>query len=135
MGVFADPRTSIAAVGNSIGISIDAVIKAVFAELDAVALGSAVGLVAGLGLFLTTAALLLKGGVEVGKNLSLLGNYLPGFGASWGGAFIGMFEVAVGGFALGFLIATMSNWGVWAFAALTKRKAEAKESRDLLDRV
>lgn len=115
--------------------AIDAVIKAAFAELDAIALGSAVGLVAGLGLFLATAMLLLKGGVQVGKTLALLGHYLPGFGASWGGAIIGMIEVAVGGFAMGYLIAVLLNWSIWAYAALAKRKAEAKEGRDLLDRV
>ncbi len=115
--------------------SVDAVIEAAFARIDSVAFGLSVGLVGGFGLFLATAVLLLKGGVQVGKTLSLLGNYLPGYAATWTGAVIGLAEAAVVGFALGFGLSGLRNWGLWAYAALAKRRAEAKEGKDLLDRV
>ena len=113
----------------------DSMIRAAFARLDGVALGSAVGLVAGIGLFMATAILLIKGGPQVGKTLSLLGNFLPGYGANWTGAFVGLIEVGVGGFVLGYVGAALRNWSHAAYALLAKRRAEAEEGRDLLDRV
>jgi protoporphyrinogen oxidase len=116
-------------------MSSDEVLETVFARLDPVALGVSVGLVSGVGIFLTTAALLLKGGVVIGPNLSLLGNYLLGFKATWTGAFLGLFEAGIGGFVLGNIIAGIRNWGMKAYAFLVKRRAEAEAQRDLLDKV
>ena len=110
-------------------------IKEAFARLDALALGIALGLVGGVGLFLATALLLLKGGPMVGLTLSLLGHYLPGFAPTWTGAFVGLVEAGIGGFVLGYLVATLRNWGMMAYAHLVKRRADAAERRDLLDRV
>ena len=93
------------------------------------------GLTAGLILFLATLALLLQGGILVGKNLSLLSHYLWGYSVSWDGALRGFLQVGVGGFGLGFVVATLRNWGVSAYAWLLKRRAEAEASRDLLDKV
>ena len=76
-----------------------------FARLKPDAFGISCGVVAGALLFVATAVLLLKGpqirgGQEVlGPNLGLLGEYLPGYGVSWGGAVIGL----AWGFGLGFL--------------------------------
>ena len=111
------------------------IIEKVFARLDPLALGISVGLVSGLGIFLTTAALLLKGGPVVGPNLSLLGHYLPGFEVTWAGAFLGWFEAGIGGFVLGNLIAETRNWGLKAYAHLVKRRAETEAQRTLLDKV
>ena len=113
----------------------EALIEAAFAKLDPVALGAAIGLVSGVGLFLATAILLITDGPLVGRNLSLLGHYFLGFEASWTGAFIGLFEAGVGGFVLGNLGARMRNWGMAAYARLLKRRAEAEDRREVLDRV
>ncbi|HJY83825.1 MAG TPA: NAD(P)/FAD-dependent oxidoreductase [Candidatus Binatia bacterium] len=113
----------------------DEIIVAAFAKLDPVALGVAGGVVSGLVLFLMTAALLLKGGPEIGPNLSLLHHYLPGFEMRWGGALIGCLEVGVGGFLLGYVGAWLRNWGMTAYVALGRRRAEARAQRDLLDKV
>jgi hypothetical protein len=113
----------------------DEIIAAAFAKLDPVALGVAVGVVSGLVLFLITAALLLKGGPEIGPNLSLLRHYLPGFKMMWSGGVIGFLEVGVGGFLLGYVGAWLRNWGMTAYATLGRRRAEARAQRDLLDRV
>ena len=110
-------------------------IEAAFARLDPAALGIAVGSVCGVGLFLATAILLIEDGPMVGRTLNLLGHYLPGFRASWDGAFIGLVEAGVGGFVLGYAGAKMRNWGMAAYARLVKRRAEIEDRRDLLDRV
>jgi protoporphyrinogen oxidase len=111
-------------------LSPEEIIQAAFARLDPVALGAAVGTVGGLGLFCATAFLLLKGGVLVGKNLALLGQYLIGFSPTWTGAFIGLLEAALGGFALGYVAASLRNWGLAAYAVLLRRRAAAAERRD-----
>jgi hypothetical protein len=113
-------------------LSPERVIEAAFARLDAVALGAAFGIVAGLGLFLATAFLLLKGGNNVGQNLSLLGQYLPGFTATWQGALAGLAEAGLGGFGLGYAVAGLRNWGLSAYAARLQRRATAEARRDLL---
>ena len=89
--------------------TIEELIRDAFARYDAVALGSALGAVAGLGLFAATAMLLLQGGENVGANLSLLGNYLLGFEMSWGGAFYGLVEAGALGFGFGWLLAKLIN--------------------------
>ncbi len=113
----------------------DALIAAAFARLDAVSLGTAVGSVSGLSVFLASVALLLKGGSVVGPNLSLLGHYLLGFEVSWLGAFVGMSEAGIGGFVLGYLVASLRNWGLAAFASLIKRRAEIEVQRRVLEKV
>lgn len=110
-------------------------VEAAFARLDPIALGTALGMVAGLALFLATAALLVQGGVMVGRTLNLLSHYLYGYRVSWPGAFWGFAQGWLGGFALGFVVANLRNWGVAAYAYLLKRRAEAEAGRDLLDKV
>ncbi len=113
----------------------DELIEAAFAKLDPLALGVAVGAVGGAGLFLATALLLLKGGSLVGPNLSLLGQYFPGFRPTWTGAFIGFMEAGAVGFVIGFITAGLRNWGLEAYATLLKRRVEARARRDLLDKI
>jgi len=111
------------------------VITAAFAELDPLAFGIAVGIVSGVGLFVATAMLLLEGRPIAGSTLSLLGHYLWGFEVTWPGAFLGLMEAGVGGFTLGWCGAWLRNWGMAAYASLVRRRAEAEEQRDLLDKV
>jgi hypothetical protein len=111
------------------------IIEAAFARLDPVALGAALGAVTGLAVFLATAILLLKGGPFIGRNLSLLTYYLYGFRVSWAGALIGLVEGTTFGFALGYVTATLRNWGLAAYASLLRRRALAEARRDLLDKV
>lgn len=115
--------------------SINEMIEEAFARVDPLALGLAVGIVFGLLIFIACSVLLLKGGPAMRPDLSLLGHYLLGFKVSWGGAFIGLFEVGLVGFVLGYLSAQLRNWGLMAYAALIKRAAEAAARRDLLDKV
>lgn len=113
----------------------DSVIEAAFAKLDPMGLGAALGVVLGTIVFLATAILLLKGGVVIGPTLSLLSNYLLGFGVSWPGAFVGLIEGALGGFALGYVSATLRNWGMAGYASLLRRRAETELNRNLLEKL
>jgi dienelactone hydrolase len=88
---------------------------------------------AGLGFFLAIAFIFLKGWYIVAPNLVVLGQYFVGFSPRWAGAFIGTVEAGVLGFVLGLLAAGLRNWGLAAYAALLKRRAEAQSQRDILD--
>jgi protoporphyrinogen oxidase len=101
-----------------------------FARYDAVALGGAVGIVAGAGLLIATAALLLRGGPVVGPNLSLLGNYLYGFEPSWRGALVGAAEAGIGGFGLGWLLGHSINWLVDRHEIAIRRRLELAGALD-----
>ncbi len=113
----------------------DEVIEYAFARIDPVAMGIAVGLVTGSGLFLATVILLLKGGTVVGTTLSLLGNYLIGYTVTWSGAIIGLFEAGAMGFIIGYSFAAIRNWGLTAYASLIRHRAEKPEHKDILDKL
>ena len=57
------------------------------------------------------------------------------FTATWSGALIGLVEAGVAGFAFGYTLAKLRNWGMSAYARMVKRRAEAAARRDLLDKV
>ncbi len=109
-------------VPDQLSVGTEELIRSAFARYDPVALGGALGVVLGLGLFVATSVLLLRGGDPVGPNLSLLGNYLLGFQVSWGGAFLGLAEAGAGGFGFGFVLAKLINAVIgWHERALWRR--------------
>jgi len=67
------------------------------------------GMVGGTGVFLATAWLLVRGGIEVGLHLRLLGNYFPGYTVSWSGAVLGFLYGAAAGALLGYAVAWIYN--------------------------
>jgi hypothetical protein len=71
--------------------------------------GLAFGSVSALGLFVATIWLVLRGGINVGEHLNLLGVYLPGYSVSWAGAFIGFVYAFVIGYGAGRTIAAVYN--------------------------
>jgi hypothetical protein len=85
------------------------VISKAIARLRASVMAVVFGMCGGVGLFLATIWLLIKGGIYVGKNLSLLGNYFPGYTVTWPGAFVGLFYGALVGGALGWTLAWLYN--------------------------
>lgn len=86
-------------------------VQRVVLHLNAQAWGISFGLLCGLGLFIATAVLVLKGGPDVGAHLGLLSAYLPGYRVTMGGAFLGFVYFFVVGYALGRLIGVVYNWG------------------------
>jgi hypothetical protein len=79
-------------------------------RMNALLNGLVVGFICGLGLFVMTIWLVIKGGPVVGPHLNLLGQYFYGYGVSGIGSLIGFFY----GFALGFIvtygISILYNW-------------------------
>lgn len=84
-------------------------LQATLLRLNARAWGIAVGLMLGLGLFLATNILVLKGGPVVGPHLGLLGIYLPGYQVTFVGSLIGFVYMFVFGYGFGRLIGEVYN--------------------------
>ena len=79
------------------------------ARLRAAILGIAFGILFGVGLFVVTAWLVVRGGPNIGQHLSLLGNYYPGYTVTWTGAFVGLVYGALTGGAIGYSTAWLYN--------------------------
>lgn len=80
-----------------------------FAKLDAVALGVGVGTAWGGTIWLMTALLLAKGGEQIGPNLSLLNQFMPGYSVTWIGGVVGLLYGFGAGFVFGFAFARARN--------------------------
>ena len=66
-------------------------------------------IICGLGLFVMTVWLLIKGGEHVGPHLELLGQYFIGYSVTWAGSVIGLCYGAVFGGICGWLIGMIYN--------------------------
>ena len=81
--------------------------------LNAKILGLSLGLLLGLGVFIATNWLVLKGGKVVGPHLQLLSQYFIGYRVSFLGSLIG--------FAYGFAVGTFSGSLIgWIYNSITK---------------
>jgi hypothetical protein len=78
-------------------------------RLNAMVQGVVTGVVAGLGIFIATNWLVLKGGDVVGPHLSLLANFFIGYQVSFFGSLIGFVYGFVIGFIIGYFVARMYN--------------------------
>ncbi len=87
----------------------DADLNAVLATLNARAWGISVGLLMGIGLFVATNVLVLRGGATVGPHLSLLGVFLPGYRVTFAGSLVGFVYAFVIGYGMGRLVGTVYN--------------------------
>jgi hypothetical protein len=72
--------------------------------------GLGVGLVAGLGVFVATNWLVIKGGKVVGPHLQLLGQYFIGYRVTFLGSLIGFAYAFVLGYCIGYIVARLYNW-------------------------
>jgi hypothetical protein len=80
-------------------------------RFNAAVIGIVLGLIAGAGLFLATAVLLIRGGEEPGPMLGLLRYFFPGYEVSWSGAFVGALWGLIAGAAIG--VAVGLAYGPW----------------------
>jgi protoporphyrinogen oxidase len=110
------------------------VLARAFARLHPLAFATAVGLTAGLALFLATIWLLVKGGEVVGPNLGLLSQYLPGYRVTTPGALIGFGYACICGFVFGWSFATLRNLLLWLYISGIRRRVEWLSLRESLDR-
>lgn len=78
-------------------------------RLEAVVQGVAWGLVAGLGLFLATNWLVLKGGRVVGPHLRLLRQFFIGYEVTFLGSLVGFAYAFLCGFVAGYVVSRVYN--------------------------
>ncbi len=79
------------------------------ARLQAGILAVVIGALFGIGLFVMTAWLIVKGGSQVGLHLQLLGNYFIGYSVTWTGAIVGLLWGAALGGVVGWIIGMVYN--------------------------
>ena len=113
--------------------ALEAELSRVFLKLDRFALGLSVGTVTGLGLFLATIILVLKGGPVVGPTLGLLGQYFPGYTVTAAGSLLGLVYGFFTGFVGGWGFAVARNAAVILCMAIVRRRAQASLLRRILD--
>jgi hypothetical protein len=84
-------------------------------RLNATMQGVVTGIVAGLGIFIATNWLVLKGGDVVGPHLGLLGQFFIGYQVSFVGSLVGFAYTFVTGFLFGYFVARIYNYivDVW----------------------
>jgi hypothetical protein len=107
----------------------------VLARLDPRALGVAAGTVCGLWLALATIILLVRGGVDIGRNLSLLSQYFIGFRVTPAGSVAAFLYGFLVGFLAGYGFARLRNCMLHSYLLYIRRRAERVALADLLDRV
>jgi hypothetical protein len=111
----------------------DEVIIQAFARIDRSALGLAVGILWGVGIFTATIVLLFRGGEVVGPNLALLGQFFFGYTVTLSGAFIGLVYGLIAGFIVGWLIAFLRNLLMSIYLITLKTKANLTSSLGSID--
>jgi hypothetical protein len=84
-------------------------LEAALVRLNERAWGLAFGLICGLGLFVATAILVVRGGTKVGPHLALLGIYLRGYEVTWTGAVVGLVYGLVLGYLAGWAVGAVYN--------------------------
>jgi hypothetical protein len=105
----------------------DDLIVQTFARIDAIALGASCGIVCGLGVFTATAILLIKGGSQVGPNLSLLSQYFIGYSVTWIGSLIGAAYGIITGFVIGWSLAFVRNLSVATYLHAVRLRAHLSD--------
>ena len=89
-------------------------------RLNSTILGIVLGLLHGIGLFIVTLWLVIKGGPNVGQHLSLLNQFLPGYSVTVGGSFVGLLYGLVIGFTGGWFV----GWVYNSIVGLRHRKGD-----------
>jgi protoporphyrinogen oxidase len=123
VGDEADPKALEAAVD-------DALIR-VFARLDRMAFGLALGSVCGLAFAIVTVAAASSGRAELIAFLNLLGQYFPGYRVGPAGGMLGLLYGFASGFAGGWLAAFGRNVAMAVYLAVVHRRVETMLLRRL----
>ena len=87
----------------------DKIVMTRLLRVSAVVQGIVSGLIVGLGIFIATNWLVLKGGRVVGPHLALLSQFFIGYRVTFAGSLIGFGYGFVLGFVLGYAIAWLYN--------------------------
>jgi hypothetical protein len=97
------------------------------------ALGVAVGLTAGLAVFVVTAAHVMLS-IE-GLPLALLAQYFYGYRVSWQGAWIGGCWGFAVGFIAGWLLGFVHNFTVGIWLLVVRARRDLNQTRNFLDHI
>jgi len=90
--------------------SVEQIVMTRLLRVSAAVHGVVTGLLAGLGIFIATNWLVLKGGRVVGPHLFLLSQFFIGYRVSFAGSLIGLAYGFAVGFVGGYLVAWIYNW-------------------------
>lgn len=90
-------------------VSVARVVVTRLIRLNATIQGIVTGAIAGLGLFVATNWLVIKGGDVVGPHLSLLSQIFIGYSVTFVGSFVGLAYGSAFGFAVGYSVAWLYN--------------------------
>ena len=90
--------------------ALEEIVLARLLRLNAMVQGIVTGIVAGLGVFIATNWLVLKGGKVVGPHLALLSQFFIGYRVTFVGSLIGFVYAFLYGFIGGYFVARMYNW-------------------------
>jgi len=110
------------------------VLERAFAPMHKRALGLAVGLTAGLVVFLVT-VFHVTAHPDDGPSIGLLSAYFYGYRVTWQGAFIGFWWALVAGFTAGWFVAFLHNLGVAIWIFWIRAKASFVQTSDFLDHI
>lgn len=84
-------------------------VRRVVGRIQAGVLAVVGALLGGIGLFVMTLWLLIKGGPQVGAHLQLLGQYFIGYSVTWRGSLVGLLYGALSGGIVGWAVGTIYN--------------------------
>jgi protoporphyrinogen oxidase len=110
-------------------------VAATYSKINRNAFGLATGITAGLFLWAATVFLVIKGGEVVGPNLSLLGQYFPGYRVTFAGSFLGLMYGFLSGFVAGWVFAFIRNSVVFLYMAVMRRSIERQLIVELIQRL
>jgi hypothetical protein len=110
------------------------VLQRVFAPLHKMALGLAVGLTAGVGMFALTAFHVIASPPDA-LNIGLLSQYFYGYDVTWQGAFVGFWWALVAGFAAAWFMAFLRNLALAIWMFVIRTRAELSQTSDFLDHI
>jgi hypothetical protein len=90
--------------------TLDQVVMTRLLRLNAAIYGFVSGALFGVGIFLATNWLILRGGPVVGPHLALLGQFFIGYRVTFVGSLIGLAYGFAVGFVMGYTVAWIYNW-------------------------
>ena len=126
-------REEVEQITRDVTDAIEGVLTRVFLKLDRVAFGVSLGITAGVMLFLATLILVLKGGIDTGRNLQLLSQFYPGYSVTPHGSLLALVYGFMTGFVGGWTFAFVRNSVMFLYMAGVYRRSELYLLRKLFD--
>lgn len=110
---------------------IDTPFERIFPRVHARALGIAIGVTTGCGLFILTVFHVIAG--EEGLPIGLLSQYFYGYDITWSGAIAGAVWAGAAGYVGGWLLGAVHNLTLDLWLLAVRQKTELSQKRNFLD--